>query len=484
MSSNLIGLEPSSVFRYFEEICQVPRMTNHSEHIREYLTNFADHNSLEYKVDAANNVVIYKNASAGYDNQRPIALQCHTDMVCEKSYELETKHDFMTDPLNLAVIDDSIFAKGTSLGSVDGIAMAMMLAVLSDDSLDHGPIEAVFLADKHADFKGAFSFDINNLTAKRMINLGHPVEGELLTSCAGGARVHMSFDMNTKEYEGNKFNLVICGLAGGHSGIEMDKCRGNANLLMGRFVHFIAKQVPVKIGYLKGGLFMHTIPREAKAEIYVEDCNVTRVEELISEFCDIIEKEYGDVEENLTLYGENLGVYKSLVLDEPSQKLVGLVLNDIPDGIIKMSRNGDDLVQTSLNCGIMRLDRNHFELFINIRSTVDCEKNALSDRLEYLTEYLNGKYEVIFNYPAWEYKAESELRDIVFDAYQRCFERNPRLTGFPAGKECSVLSNRITDLDIVSFGTSVNSYDTVKERLSVPSVAKCYDLILEVLADC
>lgn len=484
MSEILKNLSPENVFEYFERICSVPRETGNSQGIRSFLLDFAHENNLECYVDDADNVVIYKDASAGYENEDSIALQCHTDMICDKSYELEGRMDFSKDPLNLETMDDYIFSRGTSLGSIDGIAMAMILAVLSDDTLDHGRLEAIFLANKHDDFDGAFRFDVSKISSKRLINLGHNAEGELLTSSSGGCKVHMSFDMETQEYEGNRFNLVVCGLAGGHAGREMDKCRGNANLLIGRFVLYISKEVPLKIGYLKGGLSTRFIPREAKAEIYVEDQYVEKVESLINSFVRIIEKEYMDVEENLTIYGENLGKSKSSVLKEEYSKKVLLVLNDIPDGIIKMSRNGDDLVQTSLNCGILRLNSNSFELFINIRSTVDCEKEYFVDKLCYLTSYLEGECETISDYPAWEYKADSDFRDNAFGIYQRCFERNPKLTGYPAGMECAILAKGIDDLDIIAFGCNVANPDTFKERLFIPSVANCYDLLTEILADC
>ena len=484
MSKALSNLNPADVFEYFEEICAVPRETDSCDGICAYLRNFAGKYGLDFKEDDAHNIVIFKPASFGYEGQEPVILQCHTDIVGEKSYELEGKFDFAKDPITPLAMDDFVFGKGTSLGANDGIAMAYMLSVLADDSLDHPKLEALFTVNKHRGFKGAFALDGSMLTGKRLINLDHTVEGEILTSSAGGRKVKMSFGMKTEEYEGCKFNLVICGLAGGHSGTEIDKCRGNANLLMGRFVHFIGKEVPIRIGYLKGGLVDYTIPREAKAEIYVRNIDEKRTEDLISEFISIIEKEYGDVEDNLTIYGENLGPAKSLVLDLPSQKKVGLVMNDIPDGIIKMSRNGDDLVQTSLNCGIMRLDRHHFELFINIRSTQDCEKKALSDRLQYLTEYLDGEFSVEFEYPAWEYDEDSDFRDIAFDIYQRCFEKNPKLTGFHAGLECGILYDKLGGLDIISFGPNITGADTIKERLSVSSAERCYELLVEILANC
>lgn len=484
MGEVLDRFSPSDVFDYFEQICRIPRETGDMEAIVSYILDFANKNNLSYKQDKVGNIVIYKDATYGYEDRETVIIQGHLDMICEKNYDLEYKHDFKKDPLNLAVMDDYVFAKGTSLGADDGIAIAFMLALLADDSLDHPAIEAVFTIDAQQGMYGAKNFDISLLEGRRMINLDHSVEGEILTSSAGGRKIKCTFPVNVENYTGIKYNLVISGLFGGHSGIEIDKGRGNANLLMGRFVHYIAKRVPIRIGYLKGGLSDDVIPREAKAEIYIEEKYVEKVDELISEFVDIIEKEYGDVEDNLTMYGENLGMETSIVLDIVSQKKVGFLINTIPDGIIKMSRNGDDLVQTSLNCGIMRLHRDHFDLIINIRSLAASEKEAVSDKLEYLTESVGGEFTVESDYPAWEYVEESDFREIAFDIYQRCFEKNPRITGFHSGLECGVFFEKIKGIDIISFGPEILNPNTTKERLHIPSAQRAYELLLEILANC
>jgi len=484
MGRVLENLHPTDVLSYFEDICGIPHGTGNMNPIKDYIRDFAGKNNLQYKEDKTGNIVLYKAASAGYEDHEGVILQAHLDMFCEKNYELEGKFDFSRDPLNIAQMDDYIFARGTTLGADNGIGVAYILAVLADNCIDHPYIEAIFTIDEEIGMKGAFGFDASLVSAKRYINLDHTREGELLTSCAGARKVKCSVDMATTEYTGVKFNLVICGLAGGHSGMEIDKGRGNANLMMGRFVHYIAKQVPIKIGYLKGGLDDSLIPREAKAEIYVEEKDYELVEDLISEFVDIIEKEYGDVEDNLTIYGQNMGQSSSLVLDDESLKVVLLVLNDLPDGIIKMSPNGDALVQTSLNCGIMRLNRHVFELFINIRSLADSEKEALSDRIQYLIEFLGGKFNIEFDYPAWEYNEDSDFRDLAFDIFQRCFERNPRLTGFHSGLECGVFYKKIKDIDIVSFGPNIEGMHTVKERINVSSLDRNYEYLLEILANC
>lgn len=484
MESILTNLYPKNVFEYFNKVSSLHRIPGNNDEIIEFLTNFAITNNLEYKQDLYGNIVIYKNASYGYENHESVILHTNTDMICEKSSELEGKFDFSKDSLNISVMDDYIFSTGTTLGAQSGIGMSYILSILSDNSLDHPAIEAVFTLDAHDNLSGAKNFDISLLKGKKYINPTHIKEGELLTSCAGMRKIKSEISVSTLNYTGVKYNLVICGLVGGNSGNEIDKGRGNANILMGRFVHYIAKNVSLKIGYLKGGLDDNMIPREAKAEIFVSESDIDKVEDLISNFVGIIEREYGDVENNLTVYGQNIGICDALVLDEDSQNKILLVLNDLPDGVIKMSRNGDDLVQTSLNCGIMRLSRSKFELYINIKSLLDSEKEALSDRIQYLTNYMDGSYEIESDCSAWEYNYDSDLRDLAFEVYQRCFERNPHLTGYHSGLEAGVFYNRIDGIDIICFGPDIDACNTIKEQVYIPSVEKNYEFLTEIIANC
>lgn len=480
----LENLEPKEVFEYFEDICQIPHGSGNTEAISEYCEEFAEAHSLDYIRDGRGNVVIYKAGSAGYENAEPVILQGHLDMVCEKNFEYDSKHDFKKDGLKLAVMDDFIYAKGTTLGGDDGIAVAYILAILASDTIKHPPLEAVLTVDEEIGMQGAAAMDMSCLHAKKLINIDNEVEGELLTSSAGGRMVTCEVPVRYCEKQGIKYNLVICGLQGGHSGVEIDKYRGNANLLMGRMLHFIGTKINFDLSYLKGGLQDNAIPREAKAEIIVHEKDASRLEDFISEFEATIQNEYRTIENNITVYCENMGKDTLRVLTPKTKERIIFLLMTIPDSIQKMSPDMDNLVQTSSNAGIMRLSEKCFELIISIRSSVSSEKQALSDKIQYLTETIGGKYLVESDYPAWEYKETSHLRELMFQTYQEYFGNNPRLVGIHAGLECGIFYEKMKGIDIVSFGPDIENIHTPREKLSISSSKRTWEYLLKVLENC
>ena len=481
MDGVLKGIKPEKVFEYFEQISKIPRPTGKCEKISRYLVSFAQEHNLEYVKDDHNNVLIRK-PSARENSADTVILQGHMDIVCEKSYDYESKHDFSKDPLKLCVLDDLIYAKGTTLGADDGIAIAMMLAILDDDSLDIPSVEALFTADEKDGMKGAAAFDVSLLNGRYMINLDHEAEGELLTCCAGGKRVKCSVPVEYEDVSGIGYDIIICGLTGGHSGMEIDKGRGNANLLLGRILHTITKNMPFSIKYIGGGLTDTAIPREAKAELIIFPENADILENIVEKYSRIICSEFEGIEENMMIYAENKGEDHAACLTAESKRRIGFLLNTIPDGIIKMSRKNDGLVRTSLNSGIMKLSANDFSLIVNMRSLAESEKDALADKIEYLTETIGGTYTEEYDYPAWEYETDSSLRDRAFDCFQKMFGRNPKLRGFHSGLECGIFYKKIEGLDIISFGPDITNIHTPKERLSISSTQRVYAYLLEILA--
>ncbi len=481
MEKVLAGLEPERVFHYFEEISAIPRPSGKCGKISEYVVTFAKCHDLPYVQDEYGNVLIRKK-SKKVDDERPVViLQGHMDMVCEKSFDYEAKHDFNKDGLKLCLLDDYVYAKGTTLGADDGIAVAYMLSILEDDSLDLPEIEALFTVDEEDGMKGALAFDTSILTGKILINLDHEVAGEILTCSAGGKRVKCSIPVSYKEVSGIGYNIIICGLCGGHSGMEIDKGRGNANLILGRILHTITKSMDYAVKYIGGGLTDSAIPREAKAEIIIDKQNVELLENIVEKYSRIICSEFEGIEENMMIYAENKGEDKAMCLEPESKKRIGFLLNTIPDGIIKMSRRNEGLVRTSLNSGIMQLSDKEFVLIVNMRSLAESEKEALADKVEYLIETIGGSYTEEYDYPAWEFFEDSMLRKKAFEVYQSLFTQNPRLRGFHAGLECGVFYKKIEGVDIISIGPDIMNIHTPKERLSVSSTKKVYEYLIEVL---
>ncbi len=481
MGNVLDGIEPERVFHYFEEISGIPRPSGKCDMISDYIVGFAREHDLEYVQDECKNVLIRKKSHRSGDDTPVVILQGHMDMVCEKSYDYEAKHDFTKNGLKLCLLDDYIYAKGTTLGADDGIAVSYMLSILESDDPSLPEIEALFTVDEEDGMRGALAFDTSMLRGKLLINLDHEVAGELLTCSAGGKRVKCSIPVNYTEVSGIGYSIIICGLCGGHSGMEIDKGRGNANLLLGRIMHTISKSMDYSVKYIGGGLTDSAIPREAKAEIIIDPENADILENIVEEYSRIICSEFEGIEDNMMIYAENKGEDKALCLDAASQKRIGFLLNTIPDGIIKMSRKNEGLVRTSLNSGIMQLSDKEFVLIVNMRSLAESEKEALADKIEYLIETIGGRYTEEYDYPAWEYQEDSPLRKKAFEVYQRMFIQNPRLSGFHAGLECGVFYKKIPGVDIISFGPDISNIHTPKERLSISSAGKVYEYLIEIL---
>lgn len=474
-------LNPGKVFYYFEQISKIPHGSGNTKAISDYVVDFAKNNNLKYYQDELNNVIIYKDGTGDGKDKEPVILQGHLDMVCEKNFETDAKFNFLTDPLNLAIMDDFIYAKGTTLGGDDGIAIAYMLAILEDDIIVAPPLECVFTVDEEVGMHGAKALDVTKLSGKKLINIDQEEEGVILSSCAGGMNVSLSIPVSYEKTGGLKYNVVICGLSGGHSGTEIDKYRANANLVMGRLLYHLNRNLSFKIVNINGGLQDNAIPRECRAELIISENDLSKADDLIYEFEDIIHNEFSSVEKNACIYGESEDTVTVEAITDESKDKVIFTLMTVPDGVEKMSTDSDKLVKTSSNTGIIRLNKECFEAIISIRSSVESEKYALSDRIQCLTEIIGGKYIVSGEYPAWEYKENSPLRDIVFDSYQDVYGKNPKISGIHAGLETGIFYKKIKDIDIVSIGPEIYDIHTPKERLSISSVQRVYDLLLEIL---
>ena len=480
----LSGLKPQNVFGFFEEICNIPHGSGNTGAIADYCVSFAKERGLEYNKDNYDNVLIRKKGSRGCENKGPLLLQGHLDMVCEKNMDYDPRFDFTKDPLKLAVMDDYVYAKGTTLGGDDGIAVAYMLAILDDDKLVHPPLECLFTTGEETGMTGMDGFDASFIKSKRMINIDNETEGEILVSSAGGRKVKCMVPVRYHEATGIAYDIVICGLLGGHSGSEIDKYRGNANLIMGRLLHHLKGKVNCKLYYLKGGLQDNAIPREAKASVIIDAKDATRFEDLITEFELEIINEYRKIESNITIYTECRDRMTTEVLTPKTQERVIFLLMTIPDGIAKMCPESESIVQTSSNAGIVRLREENFEVIVSIRSSISSAKEALSDKLEYLTETIGGEFIVESDYPAWEYRERSRLRTMVVDTYRELFDREPVVTSIHAGLECGIIFDKVKGIDIVSLGPDIENIHTPKEKLNISSTERTYRLLLKVMEKC
>ena len=473
----LENCEPKRVFHYFEEICKIPHGSGNTKQISVFLVKFAEDHGFKYVQDELNNVVIYKPGTPGYENSPTVIIQGHMDMVCEKRPDVD--HDFMKDGLNISVKDGYVTANGTTLGGDDGIAVAYGLALLESTDIPHPPLEVLITVDEEIGLLGAVGLDCSVLKGRRFINLDSEAEGSLWISCAGGLSGVSHIPVQRVEGEGDKVQVKVCGLMGGHSGAEIDKNRANANKLMGRFLYGLKKEADYAIISLEGGKKDNAITRECTAEFLTDAAE--KVKAYAKELQVQIREEYAGSDENITIEVTEEGEACAQVLHPTSQEKIVFYLQNVPFGIQKMSGTISGLVETSSNIGILRLDEDELFASSSVRSSVDAACGALSDKIEYLTEFLGGEYEVQGAYPAWEYRKESPLRDKMVEIFEEMYGHKPEVKVIHAGLECGIIQGAYPDMDMVSIGPDLEYPHSPDERVNIHSVQKIWEFITATL---
>lgn len=472
-------LYPQRVFYYFEQIAAIPHGSRNTKAISDFLVNFAKEHNLVWYQDENNNVVIVKEASAGYEAAEPIIIQGHMDMVCEKEKGVDI--DFEKDGLKLYIDGDFLKAEGTTLGGDDGIAVAYALALLDSQEIAHPKLEVVITVDEEIGMLGADAIDLSMLTGHTMLNIDSDVEGSFLTGCAGGMAVNVTLPIKRVMQSGEKVALTITGLEGGHSGSEIDKEHGNANILMGRLLRALFEETPFGIISLAGGLKDNAIPRECVTELLVPQENVNLVKEIADKLDIELKKEFMTADPSVCIEFEDLGKKEESILDFGSVSRVIFYLRSVPNGVQHMSQVMHGMVETSLNLGIMELKEDALHTVTSIQSSIGTRKADLLDRVTAIVELLGGEAEVEGDYPAWEYKQDSSLRPQIAKVYKQLYGKDPVFETIHAGLECGLLSEKIKNLDCVSFGPDNFDIHTPKERLSISSTGRVWDFIVEFL---
>lgn len=482
--SILANLKPEKVFKYFEEICSIPHGSHDTKKISDYLKNFADDRSLECYQDSDNNIIIIKEATKGYENSDPIILQGHMDMVCEKTPE--STIDFKNDGLDIYVDGDWIKARGTTLGGDNGIAIAMSLAILDSDEYEHPKLEFIATVDEEVGLLGAASIDVSKLTAKKFINIDSEEEGIFTVSCAGGVTVENTLPITYKESEGIKANLKVSGLLGGHSGIQINKERANANVLLGRALNLIADEYNILLIDANGGSKDNAITKLSEASILFVGATKQQLDEAktaIADFSNIVAHEFKvtDPDIKIELEVEDASSVKVKTFDEDSTKRVITYLVLTPYGVQHMSKEIHGLVETSLNIGVLKTEENKVSTIYAVRSSSDSRRDMMVEKLRVLTKYLGGKTELSGEYPGWEYMADSKLREQAIEVFERIYGHKPKIEAIHAGLECGLFAGKIPDLDCISIGPDMAGVHTPDERLSISSTERTFNLLVEIL---
>lgn len=476
----LENLEPKKVFYYFEEICSIPHGSGNLDGISSYLARFAQDRGLFHVRDASNNVIIVKEASAGYESVPPIILQGHMDMVAVKKNDCDI--DLEKDPLRLKVEGDLIRAEGTSLGGDDGIAVAYILAILDSEDIMHPRIEAVLTTDEEVGMEGATAIDLSMLCAKRMLNIDSEEEGILLTSCAGGMRTDCHIPVTRETDQGGIFLKVsVGGLLGGHSGTEIDKEHSNAIKLLGITLQQVHSKIPFRLADINGGEKDNAIPREASAVVCIAKDNRNDFIEELKRIETEEKNEKKSKEKHLCIKAEEAECSAESVMDNNSTDRVLAFLVLLPNGVQAMSADIEGLVETSLNVGILRTCDSEVIASSAIRSAIETAKHKVNLQLQTLTKTFGGYTETHGEYPGWQFDPESKLRSDMVRIYRELFGKEVRVEALHAGLECGIMISKIPGLDCVSFGPDIFDIHTTEERLSISSTARMWDYLLEIL---
>lgn len=477
--SLLRDIHPHNVCRYFEEICAIPHGSGDEKMISDYLVNFAKERELYVRQDEALNVFIRKNASKGCENAKAVILQGHMDMVAVK--DDTSSKNLKTDGIEPYVCGDMVKAKGTSLGADDGIAIAYILAILDDDNIVHPPIEAVFTTGEEIGMCGASAFDTKDVEGKILLNIDSEDEGVFTVSCAGGATVHSDIPIVREKVTGDVITFGISGLAGGHSGVEIDKGRANAIVVMLRILLRAYKECGYSIISIEGGQKDNAIPDECTAVIVADNMNTKAVRDaLISEYNNI-KREYAVTDKNMRMEVNVEPKREVMSCNADATANVIMTLAAFPDGVLTMSQSIKGLVMTSLNLGILRMSNDCVKAVFAIRSASNEAKEYVISKVEAVTKLGGGVITVKGRYPGWDYNKESILIDIMKEEYVKMYDNEPVVEGIHAGLECGVFASKIEGLDAVSYGPTIIDAHTTNESLWIPSIERTWKLTINVL---
>lgn len=475
----LENLEPQNVFYYFEEICKIPHGSGNTRQISDYLKAFADEHGLYCRQDELNNIIMIKEASKGYEDHEPVLLQGHMDMVAVK--DADCTIDMTKDGLQLEILGDRLTAKGTSLGGDDGIAVAFGLALLAEDQYRHPRIELILTVDEEVGMEGATGLTVDDLTAKRMINLDQEEEEIFITGCAGGARIDIRKKTETEQVKGMLCKLKISGLQGGHSGQEINKERGNAICLMGRLLAALQEKTPIYLKEVNGGTADNAIPNEVCAEIVVTEWTEDIAAFMEEKFCGL-KAEFAGKEDGLKCELQ-VGAEDALIEvcnRKDSEQWIHL-LNVIPHGVIANSVKMKGLVETSLNPGILIVSTAEGMVSTSVRSSNTAAKEALINQLKSLAALCDATVGIRGDYPGWDYDPDSPLREKMVTIYKEMYGVKPQIEAIHAGLECGIFQSKIPGLDCVSIGPDMQDIHTTRETLSIPSVQRVWKYLLKVL---
>ncbi len=484
MDKNLAGfynhyLKPALVWKHFAEICNIPHPSGSEDKIRQYLVDFAVAQGIENQVDEAGNVYMSKPATPGYEDRKGIVIQAHMDMVPQKNNDKE--FDFINDPIEAYIDGEWVTANGTTLGADNGIGVAAILAVMEDNTIEHGPIEGLITATEETGMDGAFGLKGGLLKGDILLNLDSETEGELYVGCAGGmdANVTLPYEAVAAP-EGKALTLSVKGCKGGHSGIQIVCQRANANKLLFRLLRQLLAKMELTLCSVDGGGLRNAIPREAVATVVVPADKEAEVMATVAEFEKTVIVEFADIEDSISIKAEPAEAPATAMPACAAKRLMAAVVA-CPDGVEKMSVAMEGLVQTSNNLARVVSDGEQVRLQSLMRSSSRSEKEALGDSIKAVFELAGAEVELSGSYDGWSPNMKSPILKAMLESYEALYSKKPAVMAIHAGLECGIIGSNYPNLDMISFGPTICYPHSPDEKVEIASVEKFYDFLLHTL---
>ena len=483
---DITNIEPQEVFRYFKIICDIPHGSFNTEGISNFLVKFAAGHNYKCTKDDKGNVIIFAPATPGCEKAPALILQGHMDMVCEKAPGCDA--DMTKDPIKTLVEGDWLTADETTLGGDDGIAVAMMLAVLDSSEIAHPALECVFTTDEEVGLLGAEALDVSELKGRRMLNMDSESEGAFTVGCAGGADLILAVHGRRSEKSGRVLKIKVSGLLGGHSGEMIGAGRANADLLMARILYTLYRKTEFRLLSVQGGNKDNAIPREAEASLlFPSAVDRKKVKKQIKEICKALKNEYAVCDPGLTVKAdwvkENTAELRPAFTKNDTRKFIRFLMA-VPNGVIEYTPGLAGMPQTSLNLGILTTAADGISAEFLVRSSVNSQKQMMMDRLSCIAAQFEGSVRIVGQYPAWEYRTESDFRDLLQGVFKDTYRKDAAICVTHGGLECGLLAAKMPGLDAVSIGPEMSGIHTPDEKLNIPSVQRTWQFLIAALEAC
>jgi dipeptidase D len=477
---DITSLEPSILWKHFYNLTQIPRPSKNEKKAVEYIIQFAKENNLNYKTDTVNNIVISKGATKGMESKQMVAMQAHIDMVPQKNSDKE--FDFNKDSIEAFIDGDWVTANGTTLGADNGIGVAAMLAVLESKDIQHGPLECLFTIDEETGMTGAFALQFDFLESEIMLNLDSEDEGELFIGCAGGMDAVFQLPLHFQDFSEDavSYKIKINGLKGGHSGMDIDKGRGNANKLLARMLYRLIENDGIFLASLNGGGLRNAIPREAEAVLTIDTEKEFVVEQIFAEVQVNIFREFQRSEPEMEFTMEEVELVPKIIEPETAINIMRTIVAS-PNGVIRMSDDMEGVVETSLNMASMEMREDILEIGYLLRSSVESAKHFLANRLSGLYKLIDANVNLYGDYPGWKPNPESQILQVAKNVYKELYNVEPITKAIHAGLECGIIGGEYPDMDMLSFGPTIRFPHSPDEKVEIKSVEKFWKFLLKIL---